>query len=422
MAAAFDTLPGKVVWARRGFWARFSPALETAFIRFHEKDLIQRARWSAAIAAAVMTGYALLDVFMITPEIMPLFLLVRGLMMILPLMLVWWMSYRPWGQRNLQRIGGGASVSSGLAVIIMLWIARTNDTPIAYEGLILTIFYFYCCGGLRLRWSVLAGTSAMVIYPFVAYSAGLSLSETITRAIFLVSTNIVGVVSAGLMELSARRNFAQRIQLEAMSRDDPLTGLLNRRALDSRLAALWDRAAQAGTALHVAMIDVDYFKAYNDHYGHAGGDQVLRYVADVLRRHKGGPDDLVVRYGGEEFLFIWPETADPADGAAQNVIGKASPDARLAAILHDVHDVAVPHAQSPLNRLGLSIGAITVRPTQAQPVHEASAKALRQADVLLYLAKTTGRNRAVTAESWHAAAPEAGAIPDHVAVNTITAE
>ena len=422
MPAAFDTLPSKVVWARRGFLARFTPELEAAFIQFHERDLIQRCRWSAVIAAAVMTLYALMDIFMIPRAVMPLFLVVRTAMMILPLIAVWWLSYKPWGQRHLQRLGAAASVSSGLAVILMLWIARVNGTPIAYEGLILTIFYFYCCGGLRMRWSVLAGVTAMVVYPVVAHGAGLSMADTINRAIFLVSTNIVGVASAALMEHSARRNFAQRVQLEAMGRDDPLTGLLNRRALDSRLLALWERAARDGDSLHFAMIDVDYFKAYNDHYGHAGGDQVLRYVADVLRRHQGGSSDLVARYGGEEFLFVWPAGIGNSGDPVQALIGKATPDARLSAILQDVHEVAVPHAQSPLNRLGLSIGAITVRPVLDQPAVEASAKAIRQADALLYLAKATGRNRAVTAESWHSAPPEAGTIPEHVAVKTITPE
>ena len=408
MPPMMDELPTKIVWARRGMLARFTPAIEAAFDRFQNRALLQRARWSAAIAAAVMSVYALMDIFMIPPAIMPAFLWVRGLFMILPLMSVWWLSYTDWGKRHLQVIGGLTATSSGLAVIAMLWIGRMNGTPIAYEGIILTMFYFYCCGGLRMKWSVLAGLVAGIVYPLAEAHAGMGTEDLVNRTIFLTSANVVGFVSAALMEHAARRNFAQHVQLTALSNADPLTDLLNRRALNSGLEALWGQAAQQGMELSVAMVDVDHFKAYNDEYGHAAGDDVLRRVAAVLRRHSAGPRDLAGRYGGEEFLCIWTTDTPPTLAA------------RLKAIIEDVRAIGLPHIRSPLNHLSLSIGAVTITPRKGDDADMKMAQALRQADALLYMAKADGRNRALCARGWEALERrDAFEIPADLPITTI---
>lgn len=381
MAGTEERLSGKPIWARRGFWARFTPEIEKSFRRHYEDDLVQRARWSAAIAAGVMAVYSLLDLLMIPPAILPQFLWVRWLFMILPLLCVSLLSYSPWGAQHLQKIAAATSVSSALAVVAMIVIARHNGTPIEYEGIILTTFYFYCCGGLRLKWSLLAGGVAAVAYPLAEYFAGLSAHDLVVRSIFLISANVVGLISAALMELAARRGFAQLIALETMSNSDPLTGLLNRRALDRRLPALWEAARQNGQNLQIAMIDVDYFKQYNDHYGHAGGDEVLRELAALLSDQSDNPQDLAARFGGEEFLCVW---SAPPDQPAE---------ARLEEILREVRQLARRHEKSPLGRLSVSIGAVELQPDPVAAPDTAAA--LRAADALLYRAKSQGRNQAV---------------------------
>lgn len=381
MPGANKRLSGKVIWARRGFWARFTPELETAFRRHYEDDLVQRARWSAVIAASVMAVYSLLDVLMVAPEVLPHFLWVRWLFMILPLLCVSAISYTRFGARHLQKFAAAASVSSALAVVAMIVIARLNGTPIEYEGIILTIFYFYCCGGLRMKWALLAGCTAAVAYPLAEYFAGLSPRELAVRSLFLISANIVGVISAALMELAARRGFAQLLALETMSNSDPLTGLLNRRALDRRLADLWETAGRSGQKLQIAMIDVDYFKQYNDHYGHAGGDEVLRELAALLSEHSDNTQNLAARFGGEEFLCVW---SAPPDQPAE---------ARLEEILRQVRQLSREHEKSPLGRLSVSIGAVELQPGLLSPMDAEAA--LRAADALLYRAKSQGRNQAV---------------------------
>lgn len=99
----------------------------------------------------------------------------------------------------------------------------------------------------------------------------------------------------------------QAAELERQTREDPLTGVFNRRHLDTQLAAEWERALRFGRALAVAMVDIDHFKQVNDRFSHAVGDEVLRTVARVLRENTRGVD-VVARYGGEEFCLILVET------------------------------------------------------------------------------------------------------------------
>src|SRR5678809_1408269 len=97
-----------------------------------------------------------------------------------------------------------------------------------------------------------------------------------------------------------------RDRLSVMSQTDALTGLANRRAFDQRLAEEVSRAARHGVPVSLLIVDIDHFKAYNDHYGHPAGDACLRRVASVLRECAGRPSDLVARVGGEEFAVLLP--------------------------------------------------------------------------------------------------------------------
>ncbi len=160
---------------------------------------------------------------------------------------------------------------------------------------------------------------------------------------------------------------------------DGLTGVPNRRNFDERLAAESARAARNGNALSVVLLDVDFFKLFNDHYGHPAGDECLRRVAGCLRPGVRRPGDLVARYGGEEFVCLLPETELEGALACARQIGEA------------VAALGVPHAASKVAAMvTVSLGACT---KPAGMVGEAAAL-LREADAQLYLAKSSGRNLA----------------------------
>ena len=168
------------------------------------------------------------------------------------------------------------------------------------------------------------------------------------------------------------------LELRRLTHSDGLTGLSNRRYLDEFLGAEWRRALRENTEISFLMIDVDYFKPYNDTHGHVSGDNVLRSVAATIRREISQPRDLVARFGGEEFAVVLP--------------GIGSGGARLLAekMRRDVAALALPHAGSAVSEhLTISIGVATLTPAEGI----AETALVEEADAALYRAKRDGRNR-----------------------------
>lgn len=172
----------------------------------------------------------------------------------------------------------------------------------------------------------------------------------------------------------------QRHLLEELAMIDSLTEIANRRRYDVALEDEWRRCARNGSPLSLIVVDVDHFKAYNDHLGHAEGDVVLRQVAQTLQSIAGRPGDLVARYGGEEFVILLPET----DAAAAESLAQ---EARLG-----VEALQIRHPASPVSEwITISLGGKTVIPDGAT----ADPEFFRGADAALYIAKATGRNKLV---------------------------
>ncbi len=172
----------------------------------------------------------------------------------------------------------------------------------------------------------------------------------------------------------------QRHLLEELAMIDSLTEIANRRRYDNALEDEWRRCARNGSPLSLIVIDVDHFKAYNDHLGHAEGDVVLRRVAQTLQQIAGRPGDLVARYGGEEFVILLPET----DAAAAEALAK---EARLA-----VEAMQIRHPASPVSPwVTISLGGRSTLPEGAT----ADPDFFKGSDAALYIAKATGRNKLV---------------------------
>jgi diguanylate cyclase (GGDEF)-like protein len=179
----------------------------------------------------------------------------------------------------------------------------------------------------------------------------------------------------------------ERRRLEVLVDIDALTGLENRRGFDEALRREWQRNARAVSPLAMLMIDVDWFKKYNDRYGHPAGDDVLRRIAAALRATIRRGDDTAARYGGEEFALILSATS-------------ASDAALLAERCRcAVEALAIPQAASPGGVVTISIGVAVII-----PLADASPMALViEADGALYRAKAGGRNRVVTGASYQTA-------------------
>lgn len=174
------------------------------------------------------------------------------------------------------------------------------------------------------------------------------------------------------LELKRYRDY-----LEKVSAKDGLTGVANRRWFDDQLEREWRRARRNHTPLSLILMDIDFFKAYNDHYGQLAGDDCLRQLARALDKCARRPADLVARYGGEEFVCLLPDT--DANGA----LWVAS------RLREEVNGLNIPHAYSLVaDHLTLSIGVSTLVPVVGQPPFDL----IRRADEFLYAAKQNGRN------------------------------
>jgi diguanylate cyclase (GGDEF)-like protein len=170
-------------------------------------------------------------------------------------------------------------------------------------------------------------------------------------------------------------------ELQRLSALDPLTHVANRRRFDDYLQRSWNRAVQKSEPLALVLFDIDYFKRYNDTYGHPKGDACLYLVAQVLKRASPRAQDLACRYGGEEFALILPDT---------NLQGaKTIAEQGLAR----VQALKIEHRQSAVSsHVTLSGGVVSVVPTPTEQLQ----RFMTLCDRALYRAKAQGRNRIVT--------------------------
>lgn len=184
-------------------------------------------------------------------------------------------------------------------------------------------------------------------------------------------------------DITARKKMELDLQyanseLHLLTHLDGLTQIANRRCFDAFLMREWQRLCQAAQPLALLMLDVDYFKPYNDFYGHQGGDECLAKIAQAVQKSVSRPADLVARYGGKEFVITLPET---------DLTGAIS----IAETIHDaIATLAIPHQSSEVSQqVTVSIGISCLIPTQdVLPEHLIS-----RADQSLYQAKQQGRNR-----------------------------
>lgn len=173
-----------------------------------------------------------------------------------------------------------------------------------------------------------------------------------------------------------------RNDLAVLSRTDELTGLANRRVLAQNLDLLWAWCIREAKPVSMLMVDIDCFHKYNETYGHVSGDSVLRRVGPVIKGAARRKTDLAVRYGGEEFLIVLPDTSlETAEGIAGQ-------------IHQQIKELNIEHSSSPVAPLvTVSIGVLTI----AKAAPGSAIASLERCDALLFEAKRAGRNRTVAA-------------------------
>lgn len=213
----------------------------------------------------------------------------------------------------------------------------------------------------------IVGAEADDSLELAAYSAG--------AADYILQGRSAGILKARIgMMLDLKKS---RDILEHSARIDGLTGVNNRREFEKTLELEWRRSSRTNQNLSLIMLDVDYFKPYNDRYGHLAGDAALRKIAAILQDALSRPHDTVCRYGGEEFVILMPETNTSGANKVATLIREA------------IMRQAIPHDQSPIAEVvTISQGIACLIPNE----YNSPTQLVRAADKALYQGKETSRN------------------------------
>ena len=236
--------------------------------------------------------------------------------------------------------------------------------------------------------AVLSQTLHKAPIPLYADRAARASGVRIQQAVAVTPLEVTGAARHCLIQVSDVSAAVQReqllreqaMELRSQTFSDGLTGIANRRHFDLAMEKELRRAKRSAIPLSMLMIDIDFFKAYNDHYGHQQGDDTLIRVAAALAASLQRPLDLIARYGGEEFAVILPEM--DSSGAA-----------RIAELLRQqIARLAIPHAAA----MGAQCVTISVGVATQAPQHPVEvAELIGAADRALYMAKRSGRDRVV---------------------------
>jgi len=301
----------------------------------------------------------------------------------------------PWPMLPTMVLHGGLALAYGVLLLLTAWLALRGER----------LFLWYCAGllvpllSLYLQQALGVGTVFLSSYGMdnalvpglVIFAGALAFQEVRLRQRYmrelrgLLQEQNLALEKARQAEIDLESQVSQRTQelamaarrLEALSTVDGMTGVANRRRFDETLQVEWGRAARDKRPLSVALIDVDWFKSYNDRYGHPAGDACLRQLARVFEAGVMRSGDLIARYGGEEFVLIAPDT----DLNGIHTIASY--------LCQEVFALALEHEDSPYGRVSVSIGVAMAYPHRgSKPL-----QLVQQADSALYRAKQQGRHR-----------------------------
>ncbi len=394
-------------------------------LRFPEPDLEREFRihyehrfggiMRIAIAAAILF-YALFGIldYLLYPDLYSKLWFWRYVLVMPILIGIAIYLFRPGDRRWSQPVVALGSLVGGIGIVAMVVSIPPGENNVYFAGLMLVATFSYTVFRLRFIWATLVGWTTFLLYNLFALSVSdVPINAVIASNFFYVTSNLIGMVACYEMEFDARHNFLlqrelrqeqERLdrlnhQLDEMAHQDELTGLANRRYFFEHFHQEWNRHLRFTAPLSLLVIDVDYFKNYNDTYGHQAGDECLRRIAEILVSSARRAGDFVARIGGEEFVALLARTeAEDACALAEKLRWR-------------IEQAAVPHAASKVAKVvTISVGAATTYPHPDQRLEDL----LRRADEAVYAAKAQGRNRVVClgappmAEDQQNATPKAG--------------
>ncbi len=364
---------------KRGFVAlRFQDRLERAYRDRHVKEVAPVVRIALIVGLIFGSALTVMDYQLFPAEYYRWSIGIRMLVMapavLLGLALTWRAS-----QPGLLALGGiVVGLSVGLGSLALGVIGLEQGVPAFFAGYTVITLYAYFLLGL-LFWQAL-GIGLVLAGAFLAFGivGELPAVQLAYDGLFLGFGNVIGIIGLYTLERTGRLNFLRQGILDDRVGFDGLTGLRNRQSFDDYLDKTWRLAKRQKRPVSLMMIDIDYFKKYNDLYGHQAGDRCLQRVADVFKPVPRRPMDFVGRYGGEEFVIVLYESLEQyARECAERIRAQ-------------VEGLQLPHGGSGTGKVvTVSIGLAHIKPHESKRSKEGF---LQLADEALYQAKESGRN------------------------------
>lgn len=288
-------------------------------------------------------------------------------------------------------VGIGSSAAVAITFILINVLENGQDNVLFHAAMMYAIVIIYGAVGMRFYTAIIAGWVGGLISILVSTYLNGDIDWTFLNRTYTFSS-FLGMTLAYATDRQHRENYLQNCmielnrielmqqaqQLSLLSQQDALTGLANRRYLDETLDNEWRRALRHETPLTIMMVDIDFFKPYNDSLGHLKGDQCLKDIATAISSIAARSGDLVARYGGEEFLLLFPMTnAQQAKIQAER-------------LMNAIKKIAIVHPCSSVSPyVTISVGVATTIPR----LNDSISAFVSRADHALYQAKTNGRNQ-----------------------------
>jgi diguanylate cyclase (GGDEF)-like protein len=369
---------------KRGFAKlRFAGLLEKEFREFYIAQNLPRARLSGLIALILVLAITCIDLVLGAPAGAKLNALRLGVLC--PLLVIMGVATSlPAAQRYYLEIMAVGITLIGFVVTYISHVAALSGASYVLAGLVLVVLYG--CLFLGLLFNVAMSVSALLIAAHFATGIvmGLPFNELYYMTAILGGAAVIGGISAYNLEHAVRTNFLETRLLNELAERDGLTGLYNRRIFDDYMHRIWRQSRRDGVAVAIIFVDIDFFKIFNDLYGHQAGDDCLKRVAKCIARGAKRPFDFSARYGGEEFvLVLYGPPEEYARGLPEQ-------------IRREVLDLAIPHVGSQAAKyVSASVGVAVARSGSSRSL----AGAIQTADEALYQAKREGRNRVVYKDS-----------------------
>ena len=355
---------------------RFSAFVEEEFRSTYCASSIQRARLLPIIGIIVLlinTGRLL------ALDESPAGAVAFNIGVMLPtLALALWASTDPARHRLFQLLLAASAFLLGMWATSIVTRASMSGASYYSGAQVAWIFIVWLMLGLPFRHAALVSLTISAMAIFGNSFWYLPPAEATFVTTMLLVTNVLGAVGCYQLEHAVRQSFLESRVFGELAERDGLTGLYNRRSFDEYLERIWRQSRREQQQLTLMLIDIDYFKSFNDLNGHQAGDDALKAVADVIKLSAQRPLDFAARFGGDEFALV-------LFGPAEEY-GRELPEQ----VREAVRDLKIVHEGSSSDHyLTVSIGVAIVHPDANRSIEGA----IQMADEALYDAKEAGRNR-----------------------------